>query len=154
MKSFIRDLIEYHIQSDELPSSFANYSNFCLNDYIELDPHTVKIQQFSKVTVIPKLKNFYNLKENSFLYNNTVSKDFNYFYEFILNWRIEYVDCMENVIYSCNGESLLSSYINFKCSSHITHKIVPNIFIDDAYIQLLSPSSCLLNFTGVVLIED
>ena len=154
MKSFIRDLIEYHIQSDEIPSSIENYSNFCLNDFLEFDPDNVNIQQISKVTVVPKLQSFYNLKENLNIYNEMISEDYNYLYEFTLNWRIEYVDSIENVIFSCNGKSLLRSYMNFKCPLPISNKITPDIFIDDVYIELLSPRTCLLNFTGIVLIED
>ena len=153
MKSFIRDLIEYHIQSDELPSSIENYSTFCLNDYLEFNPENVSIQQISKVTIVPKLQSFYNLKENITIYNDMVS-DCDYLYEFTINWRIEYVDSIENVIFSCKGESILSSHIKLKSSLLLSNKIVPNIFIDDVYIELLSPKSCLLNFTGMVLIED
>lgn len=154
MNVIFRDLVEYSGICAELPLCIENYSPFSIDDFILLDNEKYSINKISKVSVKGSVENCRLIKSNiGNSLNGCKSKGFKLICNCKLFWRIEYTDTCKNSIFSLNGESSFNSFVSLSKGSKYSVPIA-NIFIDDVDVEVLTTNSLIINFTGMIIIEN
>lgn len=155
MKTYIRDLIEYEIESIEIPSNVESFKGFNKDRIFELGNEKPDIMEITKVRVksskvfsrVVKTAKGISLEGKKYSGLKCITR-----YEF--NIRIEYLpEGSTGTVVAINERILLDTYMMVGENYSVNSNLATNLLIEDCYVETLGERHFALSLSGMVVLE-
>ena len=155
MYIFIRDLVEYEVFGNPIPSNMDTFKTFNIDKKLFIENDKPNIREITRVRIKVIVKEGNIVKTvKGISFEGKKFTGYKYASNCEIKVRIEYIpDEKKGSLIAINDEIAATTYIMLWDDFNANNKLINNIFIEDCYIVPLNKRCLLLNLSCVSTLE-